>query len=248
MDQKENTLSLTLLISSIVLLAFIIFFTFTIFWYHRKRKSIQKELEKRNLAKLEQQRHQIAGNLQNLLSPLFHNILVHINQLTLAGQPNQQLLSETGNLVSQTIEQLQEVVTILLPQRLEAEGLKAALLDLSRSIQSTHNLVIQVESGQLPRLLPDKETHIFRIVEEIVQNTVLHARASQVFINISASDKTMTLLISDDGVGLDFPAVQKEKALGLHSILAHADQLDAEILLEGKPGEGTTYLISIPLH
>lgn len=248
MDQKEHAFRLTLLISSFVLVIFIIIFTHSIMWYHRKRMAVQKELEKRNLAKLEQERHRIAEGLQNLLSPIFYNILLHLNQLVITERDGQQILAETNKLVTETINQLQALTNILLPHRLKNEGLTAALQDLSKAIRAIFNLPILIEDNPIPRLSSDKEILVFRMIEEILYNTATHAKASQVLLNISSSDKSITLIISDDGVGLDLPTVQKEnQALGLRTILAQADLLNAEIFLEGKKGMGTTYLITIPV-
>ncbi|TXJ24911.1 MAG: hypothetical protein E6Q24_15295 [Chitinophagaceae bacterium] len=248
MDQKENTLRIVILISSVVLFAFLTTFAFTILWYYRKRITLQKELEKRNLDRLEQERHLIANNLQHLLSPLFNNILLRLDQLTVIEPKSNQLLSETKKLTSDSIAQLHELANILLPQRLATDGLVAALQDLSQANQAIYNLAVYIEGHDIPRLSPEKEIHIFRMAEEILQNTAIHAKASQVFLNISSSDKNLTLMISDDGIGLDLPTVQKQgAALGLRIILSHAELLEAEIFLDTKKGTGTTYLISIPL-
>jgi signal transduction histidine kinase len=248
MDQKENTLRFVILISCVVLFAFLATFAFTILWYYRKRVTLQKELEKRNLDRLEQERHRIANNLQHLLSPLFDNILLQLDQLTVTESKSNQLLSETRNLASASITQLRELAGILRPQRLASDGLAAALQDLCQAIQGIYNLAVYIEGDHIPRLSPEKETHIFRMAEEILQNTAIHAKASQVLLNFSFSDKNLTLMISDDGIGLDLPAVQKHgKALGLRIILSHAELLEAEILLDTKKGTGTTYLINIPL-
>lgn len=248
MYKKENVLYITILISSIVLLAFIVGFTLTILWYHRKRTVVQKELETRNLHKLEKERRRVAASLENILSPLFATILIRLSELNPLDAENGQTLSEVKIMAAGITVQLQKLSSILIPRQLGENGLMAALKDLAEIIQETYHLAVYIEGNAIPRLSPEKEVHIYRIVEEVMDNIIIHAKASQAFLNISASDKNLTLVISDDGIGLDLTTIQKQgKALGLRNILARADVLDAEILLEGKEGGGTTYIIEIPV-
>lgn len=248
MYKKENALYVTILISSIVLFAFIVAFTLTILWYHRKRTSVQKELETRNLQKLEKERRRVAAGLQNILSPLFVTILIRLSELNPLDADDGQALSEIKIMAAGIMVQLQKLSSVLMPRQLEENGLMAALKDLAEAIQETYHLAVYIEDNAIPRLSPEKEIHIYRMVEEVLDNIISHAQASQAFLNISASDKNLTLVISDDGIGLDLKAIKKQgKALGLRNILARADVLDAEIFLEGNEGGGTTYIIEVPV-
>lgn len=248
MYQKENALYITVLISSIVLLSFIVAFTFTILWYHRKRTQLQKELENRNLCKLENERRRVAGSLQKILSPLFDSIILEMEELKLRDSENSNTLMGIKKLASGAAEQLRNISSILVPQQLDEFGLMTALENFAGTIREAYQLPIYIEGHAIPRLPQEVEIHIYRMVEEVLDNIVIHAQATQAFLNISASDKRITLVVSDDGIGLDLLAVRKNrKALGLRNILARAFILDAEVFVESNEEGGTTYIIEIPI-
>lgn len=248
MYQKENTFYVTVLISSLVLLSLIAVFSFTALWLYRKRIATQKELENRNLFKLENDRHRLADSLQNILLPVFNLMLPELEALKLPDNESRSSVAEIKLLASRAVEQLTRLSSLLVPQQLEEVGLVSALRNFAGIMQDTYQLPVHFSGSDIPRLTKEAELHIYRLAEELLDNIIVHAKATQAFLNISSSDRNITLLVSDDGVGLDIPYVKKsKKALGLRNILARAFILDAEVFIESNNEGGTTYVIDIPI-
>lgn len=248
MDEKENTLRIAIVISSAVLFLFIAAFAWMIAWYYRKRKRVQNELEERNLNKIENERRRIANDLEKTILPIMRDIDTRLGLLKIFDVEGRESVRELKSLAAQAIGIVQQVSVILLPVNLEENGLISAFRDLASGIEKTYHLQVHVEGDFIPRLPIEAEVHIYRIAEEVLENIVEHAKATQAFLNISSSEKNLTLIISDDGKGLDLEKIQKEnKALGLRNILVRTDLLGGEAFVEGKEGGGTTYLINIPI-
>lgn len=248
MYQKENTFYLTILISSLVLLSLIAVFSLTALWLYRKRIGIQKELENRNLFKLENDRYRLADSLQKILLPIFNSMLPQLEVLRLPDNESRHSVAEIKSLLSRAKEQLIRLSSLLVPRQLEELGLVSALKNFAGIMQDTYHLPVHFSGSDVPRLTKEAELHIYRLAEELLDNIIVHAKATQAFLNISSSDRNITLLVSDDGIGLDIPYVKKsKKALGLRNILARAFVLDAEVFIESNDEGGTTYIIDIPI-
>ncbi len=223
MDQKEKVLFLTALISTIVLLSFIAAFTITILRYYRKRNALQEDLVRRNLDKLEQDRRRLAERIK-------------------------EQLTQATNLTDPNHPELDKMLNVLLPMRLEELGLNAAFQDITDNIHFSHSLKVIYIENHIPRLDSIKEIHIYRLVEEILENAAIHSEAEQVFLKCSINHSILTIIISDDGVGFNVKTVkQKKKTYGLQNIIARSELLDAAAYIEPTEGGGTSYVIQIPI-
>ncbi len=100
----------------------------------------------------------------------------------------------------------------------------------------------------MPELSPYQQIHIYRILQEIINNTVKHAKAFGLKIELFASKNNLVILTCDNGIGFDHKNAQHEnKGLGLQTLQTRTDILGGEIHINSKPGKGTRYCIEIPL-
>lgn len=248
MDQKENPLYLTLLISSIVLLIIVGIFTIFMLHFYRKKLALQKELDKRNLSKLENERQRIAANIRTTLNTNLQNISQYFHQQINEDNPEYLKWQKGLKMIDRTMLRAEDLLATLSPARLSQEGIVLAIDDLCQVIQKSYNVMVVFHHGENIRMSTEKELHLFRIAEEILQNVAEHAKASDVFVSLSATEKIICLLVTDDGIGLNVSKIRKEKTpLGIRAILAHAEQLDAEVHIEETEGSGTTFLVEIPI-
>jgi signal transduction histidine kinase len=97
------------------------------------------------------------------------------------------------------------------------------------------------------RLGVNSATDLFRIVQEGLSNIALHAQASRASIGMWETDSTLVLEIQDDGKGVTEEQATSPLSLGLIGIRERAEGLHGEMSVCGKPGEGTTLTVTIPL-
>jgi len=94
----------------------------------------------------------------------------------------------------------------------------------------------------------EKRIHIYRIVQELINNIIKHSRANVVELSLKIVENRVQLRVKDDGVGFDRNVILKEnKGDGLQNIIARAELLNAKVYLSTKRGHGVNYLIEIPL-
>lgn len=136
-----------------------------------------------------------------------------------------------------------------MPQALLLKGLETAVKDFIDMMGQTGIFQIDLEcSGSLPEN-KEMDIHIYRIIQEIINNAAKHARSSRVTVRINTSAVMHWISISDNGIGFDGGEAEKGKLKGngLVNIMRRVDLLRGNLFLDTGPGKGTHYLIEIPL-
>jgi signal transduction histidine kinase len=134
------------------------------------------------------------------------------------------------------------------PSVLDDLGLKEALAVECDRFSRRESIRAQVTSFDAPtELRPDVSLCLFRIAQEALRNVAKHSRARDVDIQVSASNGTMRMTLSDDGVGFD-PARRIQRSLGHASMRERASLVRGRLDVESAPGRGTTVTVSVPLE
>jgi signal transduction histidine kinase len=92
----------------------------------------------------------------------------------------------------------------------------------------------------------EQSTALYRVFQEALTNVTKHGRASRVDAELFISASTVTLEVRDDGVGLDHGALDKQDSFGIRGMMERVRALGGWLDISGRPGEGTTVMISIP--
>ena len=97
-------------------------------------------------------------------------------------------------------------------------------------------------------LSQENQVNLYRIIQEIIHNTIKHSKAKNLIINIRRTDDHITLASADDGAGFIYePSKDGATGLGLLNIQSRAAILKAKLIVQTQPSKGTKYFISIPL-
>ena len=100
--------------------------------------------------------------------------------------------------------------------------------------------------GELERLAGDERFEVMRVLNEAVSNVVRHSDATQMGVSLSVSPDALTLVVDDDGIGLD--AVSDVTGLGLRNLNRRAVERGGSFDIDASPEHGTTLRWSIPLR
>jgi signal transduction histidine kinase len=97
------------------------------------------------------------------------------------------------------------------------------------------------------RIPENKEIMLYRIVQELVNNTIKHARASSISLNLNKFDHKILVRYADNGSGFDTDKTKAEKTLGLKSIEDRINFLGGELTIESSKGKGSSFEFDFPL-
>jgi signal transduction histidine kinase len=153
----------------------------------------------------------------------------------------------------QSVRDLRSLIVAIAPPRLHDEGLAAALGDLvsplaARGIEA--GLTIDLPTAGGVRLAPETETLVYRTAQEAVRNVTRHAKANRVDIDVRAANGSVRLEVRDDGVGFSPEMLAGRQAaghVGLHLLSQLADEAGGRLQVEGRPGEGTSVELEVPV-
>jgi len=148
--------------------------------------------------------------------------------------------------LDQSVDELRRIARNMMPESLLSIGLKPALADLCRYMQ-TPGTDIQFQAFDLrtsytqPVLIG-----VYRIVQELLNNAVKHANPSQIIVQCSENDAHLFLTVEDDGCGFD-PEGKARKGMGLSNIKNRVALLQGKVEIDSQPGQPTAVNIQIPL-
>jgi signal transduction histidine kinase/ligand-binding sensor domain-containing protein len=164
------------------------------------------------------------------------------SQLLSSGQEDQVAgyLGELKDTARESLAEMRLLIYELRPPVLEEEGLASALQARLEAVESHAGLktAFHVE-GQID-LSSDVEEALFRIAQEALNNVLKHAQARRVGVSLGQDEQSVTLKISDDGIGCDPARARRSGGLGLRGMEERAAEIGARLEIDSAAGSGTT--------
>lgn len=156
-------------------------------------------------------------------------------------------LARLGATAQQALKEMRLLVYELRPLELETEGLVGAVQRRLDAVERRSGIEARlVVSGELD-LPATTEAELYRIVQEVLNNTLKHARASQVTVRLAVTNEAVTVVVSDNGLGFDLAAASDGGGLGLASIRERAARLGASLDITSAPDQGVRVRVDVPL-
>lgn len=134
--------------------------------------------------------------------------------------------------------EMRALIFELRPESLATEGLISALTKQVAAVRTRHGLEVLLAVGEEPELELEVKEALYRIAQEALHNTVKHAEADRVAVNLVEDNDQVVLEIIDNGIGFD-PDQSYPGHLGLRSMRERALRLNGELRLNSQPGQGT---------
>jgi two-component system sensor histidine kinase DegS len=152
--------------------------------------------------------------------------------------------------VRNSLQDIRKVIYDLRPMALDDLGLVPALRRFINDLKEHHGLMVDYAvMGRDYRLPTHIEVGAFRMVQEALNNVIKHASAKSVVVRVEFAEKSLALLIKDDGVGftVDEALARDGNHFGLLSMRERVDLLEGSWRVDSTPGKGTRLDIRIPL-
>jgi signal transduction histidine kinase len=220
----------------------ITFFIITMLRHHRRYVKLQKERMLNEIAILENERKRMAYDLHDGLGPMLSAIKLNINSIETNTDEDKAIIQKASNHIDDAIKNMRSISYNLLPVTLERKGLFEALREFIEYSSAKSKLPIQLFLKHQVEVPKEKEIHIFRILQEIIHNSIKHAQAKNLYIGFGYEEERIVIFAKDDGIGFDVAKIKETSGgLGLKSIESRADILNCLVLIESSPGKGTTW-------
>lgn len=211
-------------------------------------RRVERDALTRVVAAQEVERRRLARELHDGTGQALTSILLGLSAVEHADSLDdaRRAVAPLRQLVVETLQDVRSLAVELRPKALDDFGLAPALRRLGESVRETNGLDVQVEARLGASRLPaDVETAVYRIAQEALSNVLRHAAAKRVSIVATRRERSVSLVIEDDGQGFDVGA--PAEGMGLVGMRERVNLLDGELGLESTVGEGTTIVVDLPL-
>lgn len=150
--------------------------------------------------------------------------------------------------LEQGIKESRQIAHSLMPKLIYDVGLDKALRDLVHELDNINDVDCQYFSNLKCRLSEKIEVGLYRIAQEALNNLLKHAKATTVSVQLVGFDKEVQLLIEDDGIGFDKNKLDLySEGFGLTGMKNRINSLSGSLLIDTKPGYGTSIVARVPL-
>jgi len=219
-----------------------------------EQKIKQLEEEKKLLAAKflvegqEEERKRIAKELHDGLGVLLSTTKIQFSTIKDKSPENKHLIEKATKLLEQATGDVRKISHNMMPGLLTRFGIYEATEDLFDKLNETEGLTAIIEiKGEQSRLLENKEIMLYRIFQEMVNNTLKHAEAKNISLVIKIQKDNLNIEYSDDGKGFNVEEKLHLKSIGLSSIQSRVNFLSGNVTMKSEPGQGVNYTIHIPI-
>jgi len=200
----------------------------------------------------EKEKKRFAKDLHDGLGPLLSSIKLYLSVLakTKEESKKEEAARKTLEIIDEAIASIKEISNNMSPHVLSNFGLAAAIKSFCNRINGTKAVEIIFNSNMLEKRIDHNvEVILFRVAEEMVHNTIKHAKASSIQINLNLEANTITLIYLDDGVGFDMGSILEEKrnGMGLSNIFNRVESIRGKYVINTGKGKGMKAKIEVDL-
>lgn len=247
-NQQEKILFQKLLIGLILIILCLVIVFFIYYLKQMKKDKInaihqlqleQQEKVTRSIFESEQQeRIRIARDLHDSIGQKLVYLKMNLKELNV-GEEN--LLTA----LNQTIKEVRAISHNLIPEELNF-GLFASIDNLISQLTGSTNIILKIDDNCNDKEIKLSDAiNIFRIFQELMTNTLKHAKANQINIQITVINDVLEVILTNDGETIDISNIEKSQGIGWKNIKARINLLKGSIQI--KPLEKNQITILIPI-
>lgn len=200
----------------------------------------------------EKERKRVAEDLHDNLGSVIATLKLHFDNLRFNRKTKkidqETLFDKTEGLIDEAYKKVRSIAHAKNAGVIANQGLLVAVQMMAEKISSANTIQIEVIHYGLEKPIENSlEISLFRIIQELTTNIIKHAKAEHATINISQDQDDITILIEDNGVGMNTSQIDSKKGMGIHSIKARVEHLEGHFTIDSTPSKGTTVIINIPV-
>ena len=239
-NKEEVEMQRNYLIWSGLLLLILAFIAFK-FYQIRKERNDKVEFTEALLYAQEEERKRIARDLHDGVG---QSLLLMKRQL----KENHSVTLENRGMISDTLEEIRAISRDLHPFQLEQFGLTSAIENAFENVEQSTGLFISKEVDNIDDGLSAKaQIHVFRVVQEAMNNIVKHAEATAAKLVLQSNADKVIISIQDNGKGFDHGyATEMSKSLGLRTMYERVSAVGGKLIFAKNQDKGTFIKIIIP--
>jgi two-component system NarL family sensor kinase len=200
----------------------------------------------------EQERTRLAKDLHDGLGGMLSGIKYSLNTMKgnlIMTPENNQAFERSIDMLDSSIKEMRRVAHNMMPEALVKFGLNTALKDFCNEVNQTGALQVNFQSIGMDNEIIEQTMSItiYRIVQELINNTLKHASAKNAIVQVAKSENSLSVTVEDDGIGFDTSLLNKSKGMGWSNIQNRVDFLKGSLDVRSEKEKGTSVHIELNL-
>jgi PAS domain S-box-containing protein len=195
-----------------------------------RNMSERKELERKILSVViqteERERERFSKDMHDGLGPLLSTIKLYVNELVneeVEKDEKQKMVQYTNELIDEAVTSTRNISNNLMPRVIHEFGLEKAVESFCNKVNTTNKINIIFKVSNIDRSLDKNvELILFRVISELINNTLKYAQAKNIVIRLDKEGNKIRLHFADDGIGFDVENIMNKKntGMGLKNIIS----------------------------
>ena len=257
MPKQQEDILITIVIASVFFIligSFVLLIVFVFLRRQRKNKREKEEMKNRFAQTLLQTQLEIQEQAFTYISQEIHDNIGQILSLARLNlntfhkaNTDEAKLTQTDELLGKAIKDLREISHNLQNNRIYDIGIVESIRQLLISLEKTGHYKTSFQTSDDFHILDtNMDIILFRMIQEIVNNIIKHASATEIHVDITSDPNHTVFYIRDNGVGFDTNALNKLRpGIGLQNIINRAKLIGATVDVKSQLGAGTSITLTI---
>lgn len=199
----------------------------------------------------ENERSRVAKDLHDGVGSLLSGVklsLASMNGNMIINEQQARIYEKSLRQLDDAISEMRRVAHNMMPAVLVNSGLIQATEQLTNSLSESTQIHIHFEHHQFQQRLPNEyEVIIYRIIQELLNNSIKHAQANEIIVQLNFSKSNVHLVVEDNGNGFDMKLWENSSGMGFHNLKNRVAYLNGKINVRSN-SEGTSFLIEFDLN
>ncbi|HEX7457434.1 MAG TPA: PAS domain-containing protein, partial [Ginsengibacter sp.] len=195
----------------------------------------------------EKERNELSAELHDNVNQLLAASILYLKTAQKQEVIKESLITQSLDYVQKAVDELRNISRNLTPSELKMNGLSAALKVFAEKLHIPNSFEVKLVTGELyeTKINQPLKLAVYRIVQEVINNILKHANATEVAIHLCETDNNLKLTVTDNGKGFDLLTIKK--GLGITNIYNRAENFGGSAEIISSPGKGCTWNVAIPL-
>lgn len=226
------------------------------------REKIEKQVEQKQYRSVlilegqEEERKRIARDIHDGIGQMLIALKLTLEStITSNAQQTKLRIQESREVLKNIIKEVRRVSFNLTPSSLSDFGLTPTIKKFCREVSELMgiNVTFENQTHFINRLNTNVETHLYRIIQEAVNNAIKHAKATEIRVVFTHNLQKLSIEIVDNGIGFDYVKLQEtghfaESKQGIFNIKERAHFINGQFEIDTAPGQGTRIKVSIVIN
>ncbi len=216
-----------------------------------KRVEFERQILSAVITGEERERQRFAREMHDGLGPLLSALKLYVNELksiSIDEEERKMLITQSNELIDEAVNTTRTISNNLMPTILQSYGLNKAVQTFCDKVNKTNKLNIIYKTENIEEKFDTNlELILFRVISELINNTIKHAKAKNVDILLEKNSNVLTLIYSDDGIGFAAESMLRADSggNGLKNIISRIKSINGKCYFGKGPTDGFNIKIEI---